>query len=127
MGDENKDMSLEQKQALMNVTHRLQNELNAASWSDHMEELIKAWGEKAAGLRWMHNQSAAKWKQADRLTFQYFYYTSIFIISTHNRRFSECYVYCWWCRYDWCCYSIIKKILYLKKKQQNMYYSKTIR
>ena len=70
MGEEIKEMSLEQKQALMNANLAgLQNELNAASWSDHMEDLIKAWGEKAAGLRWMHNQSAAKWKkQADRLT-----------------------------------------------------------
>ena len=70
MAEENKEMSLEQKQALMNANLAgLQNELNAASWSDHMEDLIKAWGEKAAGLRWMHNQSAAKWKkQADRLT-----------------------------------------------------------
>ena len=79
MGEENKEMSLEQKQALMNANLAgLQNELNAASWSDHMEELIKAWGEKAAGLRWMHNQSAAKWKkQADRLTLSGIFITTL--------------------------------------------------
>ena len=79
MGDENNDMSVEQQHALKNANLAgLQNELNAASWSDHMEELIKAWGEKAAGLRWMHNQSASKWKkQADRLTLSGIFITTL--------------------------------------------------
>ena len=79
MAEENKEMSLEQKQALMNANLAgLQNELNAASWSDHMEELMKAWGEKAAGLRWMHNRSATKWKkQADRLTLSGIFITTL--------------------------------------------------
>ena len=79
MAEENKEMSLEQKQALMNANLAgLQNELNAASWSDHMEELMKAWGEKAAGLRWMHNRSASKWKkQADRLTLSGIFITTL--------------------------------------------------
>ena len=42
---------------------------NASSWSDHMEELMKAWGEKAAGLRWIHSQNAGTWKGfADKLS-----------------------------------------------------------
>ena len=49
-------MSLEQKQALMNANlSGLQNELNAASWSDHMEDLIKAWEEKTEGHKKMQN------------------------------------------------------------------------
>lgn len=47
----------------------LQKAQNAASWSDHMEELMKAWGEKAAGLRFIHSHDAGKWKAtADKLT-----------------------------------------------------------
>ena len=73
------NMTLEQKQALMNANlGGLQKEINAGSWSPHMEELIKAWGEKAAGLRWMHQQSAAKWKkQADRLTLSGIFITTL--------------------------------------------------
>jgi hypothetical protein len=34
-----------------------------------MEDLMKAWGEKAAGLRWMHNESSGTWKLfSDKLT-----------------------------------------------------------
>ena len=73
------NMSLEQKQALMNANlGGLQKEINASSWSPHMEELIKAWGEKAAGLRWMHQKSATKWKkQADRLTLSGIFITTL--------------------------------------------------
>lgn len=43
--------------------------LNAASWNNHAEDLLCAWGEKAAGLRWIHSASASRWKGlADRLT-----------------------------------------------------------
>jgi len=35
---------------------------NSASWSENMEILVKQWGEKAAGLRFMHNHSASIWK-----------------------------------------------------------------
>ena len=74
MGD-----NLEEKQAILEARRlKIQGELNAASWSPHMEELIKAWGEKAAGLRWMHNQSASKWKkQADRLTLSGIFITTL--------------------------------------------------
>ncbi len=62
--------STEQKEALAAANlGGLKKKLNAASWSDHMEDLMKSWGEKAAGLRWMHGQAAGAWKKtSDRLT-----------------------------------------------------------
>ena len=57
------DMSVEDKQALAaSKLDGLKKQLNAESWSDQMEELMKAWGEKAAGLRFMHNNAAGHWK-----------------------------------------------------------------
>jgi hypothetical protein len=40
----------------------LRKKVNAESWSDNMELLMKQWGEKAAGLRYMHAHSGSKWK-----------------------------------------------------------------
>jgi hypothetical protein len=40
----------------------LRKKVNAESWSDNMESLMKQWGEKAAGLRFMHAHSGGKWK-----------------------------------------------------------------
>ena len=40
----------------------LRKKVNAESWSDNMELLMKQWGEKAAGLRYMHSHSSSKWK-----------------------------------------------------------------
>jgi len=63
-------MNTDQQAALaaanMGALRKMQN---ASSWSDHMEELMKAWGEKAAGLRWIHSQDAGVWKGfADKLS-----------------------------------------------------------
>ena len=63
-------MNTDQQAALaaanMGALRKMQN---ADSWSDHMEELMKAWGEKAAGLRWIHSQDAGIWKGfADKLS-----------------------------------------------------------
>ena len=41
----------------------LRKKVNAESWSNNMEQLMKAWGEKAAGLRFMHAHSGGKWKE----------------------------------------------------------------
>ena len=72
MADDNKskDMSVDEKAALAAANMgALKKRLNADSWSDHMEDLMKAWGEKAAGLRWIHNQDAGSWKKfSDRLS-----------------------------------------------------------
>ena len=40
----------------------LRKKVNAESWSENMEILMKQWGEKAAGLRFMHSHSGSKWK-----------------------------------------------------------------
>ncbi len=41
----------------------LKKQVNAASWNENMELLMKDWGEKAAGLRFMHNNAAGSWKK----------------------------------------------------------------
>ena len=47
----------------------LRKRVNAESWSDNMEVLMKEWGEKAAGLRFMHSHSGSSWKKfANRLS-----------------------------------------------------------
>jgi hypothetical protein len=40
----------------------LRKKVNAESWSDNMEDLMKGWGEKAAGLRFMHSHAGGQWK-----------------------------------------------------------------
>ena len=69
-------MSTEAQEALANTKLAgLRKKLNADSWNDNMEGLMKMWGEKAAGLRFMHSASAGTWKKfADELTL-----TGIFI------------------------------------------------
>ena len=41
----------------------LRKKVNAESWSENMEVLMKQWGEKAAGLRFMHSHSGGIWKK----------------------------------------------------------------
>ena len=40
----------------------IRKKVNAESWSPNMEKLIADWGEKAAGLRFMHSHSGSSWK-----------------------------------------------------------------
>ena len=40
----------------------LRKKVNADSWSNNMETLMKGWGEKAAGLRFMHSHAGSQWK-----------------------------------------------------------------
>ena len=40
----------------------LKKKVNAESWGENMEILMKQWGEKAAGLRFMHAHSGGIWK-----------------------------------------------------------------
>ena len=67
---EKQQMSTEAQEALANTRLAgLRKKLNADSWNDNMESLMKMWGEKAAGLRFMHNASAGSWKKfSDKLT-----------------------------------------------------------
>jgi len=41
----------------------IRKKVNADSWSENMEVLMKQWGEKAAGLRFMHSHSGGIWKK----------------------------------------------------------------
>jgi len=41
----------------------LKKKVNAESWNTNMESLMKSWGEKAAGLRFMHAHAAGGWKK----------------------------------------------------------------
>ena len=43
----------------------IEKRANAIQWSPGMENLLKTWGEKAFGLRWMHVRNAAHWKRVD--------------------------------------------------------------
>ena len=64
------ELSVEAQQAL--AATRLgafKKKVNAAGWSDNMEDLLANWGEKSAGLRFMHNKAGGYWKGvSNRLT-----------------------------------------------------------
>lgn len=63
MGDQSKKMSAEAEEAITSVKMAgLRKKINADSWNDTMENLMKTWGEKAAGLRFMHDNAGGKWK-----------------------------------------------------------------
>jgi hypothetical protein len=57
MSNAEADLALSQVQA---AAYR--KKINAGSWNDDYENLISQWGEKAAGLRFMHNNSSAYWR-----------------------------------------------------------------
>ena len=47
----------------------LRKKINAGTWNLNMEQLIQSWGEKAAGLRFMHQVSGGSWKNfSNKLT-----------------------------------------------------------
>ena len=57
------NLSSEAEQALTAVKlGDLKKKINAGTWNDNMENLMKTWGEKAGGLRFMHNNAAGSWK-----------------------------------------------------------------
>ena len=59
-----KEMSAEAQEAIAGVQMAdLRKKINAASWNNNMENLMKTWGEKAAGLRFMHDNAAGGWKK----------------------------------------------------------------
>ena len=56
-------MSSEADLALAEVRQAgLKKQINADSWNDEYENIITEWGEKASGLRFMHNNSAGYWR-----------------------------------------------------------------
>jgi len=63
-------LGLEEIEALTSARlGNMRKKINAASWTNNMELLMKHWGEKAAGLRFMHSHTGGKWKKfADNLS-----------------------------------------------------------
>ena len=58
-----KNISLDAKKALASAQlGELKKKANAGTWNTHMEVLIKSWGEKAAGLRYLHDSAAGRWR-----------------------------------------------------------------
>ena len=58
------DLNTGAQEALANARlGDLKKKVNAESWSDNMEVLMKQWGEKAAGLRFLHSHSGGVWKK----------------------------------------------------------------
>lgn len=58
-----KNISLDAKKALASAQlGELKKKANAGTWNTHMEVLIKTWGEKAAGLRYLHDSAAGRWR-----------------------------------------------------------------
>ena len=58
-----RDISLDAKKALASAQlGELKKKANAGTWNTHMELLIKSWGEKAAGLRFLHDSAAGRWR-----------------------------------------------------------------
>ena len=62
--EKQENMSAETQEAIASVKMAgLRKKINAESWNDNMENLMKMWGEKAAGLRFMHDNAAGGWKK----------------------------------------------------------------
>lgn len=70
------EISDEAREALTAVKlEGIKKKLNEESWSENMEQIMKMWGEKAAGLRFMHGNASGYWSGlSNNLTI-----TSIFI------------------------------------------------
>ena len=73
------ELSPEAKEALTSVKMaKLRKKLNAESWNDNLENLMKKWGEKAAGHRFMHDNAASTWRLfSNKLTFTSIIITTI--------------------------------------------------
>ena len=56
---------------------KLKKKINSDSWSNELEDIMKAWGEKAAGNREMHENACKRWK-----TFSNNMYVPILFMST---------------------------------------------
>ena len=56
------EISNEAREALTAVKlDSIKKKLNEESWSENMEQIMKMWGEKAAGLRFMHGNASGYW------------------------------------------------------------------
>jgi hypothetical protein len=43
--------------------HKLKKRINANNWSNELEDLMRSWGEKAAGSRELHEGASSYWKR----------------------------------------------------------------
>lgn len=73
------NLGLEETEALTSARlGDMRKKINAGSWSGNMEMLMKQWGEKAAGLRFMHSHTGGKWKKfSDNLSISGILVTSL--------------------------------------------------
>jgi len=63
VGDDLSNLGAGEQEALVSARlGDLRKKVNAESWSPNMEKMIADWGEKAAGLRFMHAHSGGSWK-----------------------------------------------------------------
>lgn len=62
--EELKNLSLEARGALAAAElDELKKKINAGTWNDYLERLLSSWGEKAAGLSFMHNEASGYWRK----------------------------------------------------------------
>ena len=68
--DDHQILSIEEQGALAAAKlEDLRKQINAGTWTEHIESLLKEWAEKAAGLRFMHNAASSYWtKHGNNLT-----------------------------------------------------------
>ena len=58
------DLEIDEISALEGVRlTRIKKKINSSSWSNELEDLMRSWGEKAAGNREMHDNAASKWRK----------------------------------------------------------------
>jgi len=57
------ETTTEEQTAIVSIQlERLKKELNAKSWSNELEEILKSWGEKAAYNKDLHSSASRYWK-----------------------------------------------------------------
>lgn len=57
------NLSLEARGALASAElDELKKKINAGTWNEYLERLLSSWGEKAAGLSFMHNEASGYWR-----------------------------------------------------------------
>ena len=56
-GEESFPQTINEYEAIAIVEESKKKQI-AESWSDEQEQILKKWAEKAAGYRWLHEQSA---------------------------------------------------------------------
>lgn len=97
-GKSRKDLTIEELEALKTAqAQTIKKKVAQQSWTPEIENLMKSWGEKAAGLRWMHYRNGGYWKKwANLMGFSVIAIStlaSIFSFSTVNSVYSTEFAY----------------------------------